>query len=125
MIFPKGEEERRCCACWEMGMKNRLRNQLDLEPNIIRTALSEFTCFRLISETHALTSKNVRKKLKGTVQQDFRLFHESIFPKPLSIPLGPFQILLKILGDICSSRYATSVVGGKRKKSSSEMLTYS
>jgi hypothetical protein len=57
MIFPKGEEERRC-ACWEMGMKNRLRNQLDLEPKIIRTALSEFTCFRPISETHAVTAKN-------------------------------------------------------------------
>ncbi len=33
--------------------------------------------------------------LKGTVPRDFRLlvfFHESVSPKPLSIPLGPFWI---------------------------------
>jgi hypothetical protein len=42
------------------------------------------------------------------------------FPKPLVIPLGPFRIFLKILGDIRSSRYTTGVIdtGGKWKKSS-------
>ncbi len=33
--------------------------------------------------------------LKGTVPRDFRLlffFHESVSPKPLSIPIGPFRI---------------------------------
>jgi hypothetical protein len=47
-------------------------------------------------------------------------FHKSVSPKPLSIPLGPFQIFSKILSDIGSSRCTTSVVdtGGKWKKSS-------
>jgi hypothetical protein len=47
-------------------------------------------------------------------------FHESVFPKPLSIPFGSFRIFSKIRGDIRSSRFATGVVdtGGKCKKSS-------
>jgi hypothetical protein len=47
--------------------------------------------------------------LKGTVQQDFQrlVFYESVSPKPLSIPLGPFQIFSKIFGD--SSRMTTGV----------------
>ncbi len=51
--------------------------------------------------------------LKGTVPRDFRLlvfFHESVSPKPLSIPLGPFRIVSKIGGDIHSSRLTTGVV---------------
>ncbi len=46
-------------------------------------------------------------------------FHESVSPKPLSTPLGPFRIFLKIPGDICNSRFTTGVVdtGGKWKKS--------
>jgi hypothetical protein len=47
-------------------------------------------------------------------------FHESVSPKPLIIPLGPFRIFLNIHEDIGSSRFATGVVdtGGKWKKSS-------
>jgi hypothetical protein len=47
-------------------------------------------------------------------------FNESVSPKPLSIPLGLFRIFSKILGEIRSSRFATSVsdTGGKCKKSS-------
>jgi hypothetical protein len=61
--------------------------------------------------------------VKGTVSRDFRLlvfFHESVSPKPLSIPLGPHRIFLKIGGDIQSSRCTTGIVdtGGKSKKSS-------
>jgi hypothetical protein len=57
------------------------------------------------------------------VSQDFfasGFFHESVSPKLLIIPLGPFQIFSKIRGDIRSSRFATGVVdtGGKWKKSS-------
>ncbi len=50
----------------------------------------------------------------------FCFFHESVSPKPLSIPLGPFWIFLKICRDIRSSRCTTCVVdtGGKWKKSS-------
>jgi hypothetical protein len=46
--------------------------------------------------------------------------HESVSPKPLSIPLGPFRIFSKIRGDIRCPRFATGVVdtGGKCKKSS-------
>ncbi len=62
-------------------------------------------------------------KLKGQVSRDFRLlvfFHESVSPKPLSIPLGPFRFFSKIREDIRSSRCTTGVVdtGGKWKKSS-------
>jgi hypothetical protein len=32
------------------------------------------------------------------------------YPKPLSIPLGPFQIFSKIRGDIRSSRCITGVI---------------
>jgi hypothetical protein len=31
---------------------------------------------------------------------DFRFFHESVSPGPLSIPLGPFQFFMKTCGDI-------------------------
>ncbi len=34
-------------------------------------------------------------------------FHESVSPKSLSIPLGPFRIFSKIRGDIRSSRLTT------------------
>jgi hypothetical protein len=61
--------------------------------------------------------------LKGTVPRDFRLlffFHESVSPKPLSIPIEPFRIFSKIRGDIRSSRCTTGVAdtGGKWQKSS-------
>jgi hypothetical protein len=57
------------------------------------------------------------------VSRDFRLlvfFNESVSPKPLSIPIGSFQIFSKIRGDIRSSRFAPGVndTGGKYKKSS-------
>ncbi len=44
--------------------------------------------------------------LKGQCHDifDFWFFHESVSPKPLSIPLGPFRIFSKIHGDIRSSR---------------------
>jgi hypothetical protein len=47
-------------------------------------------------------------------------FRESVSPKPLSIPLGSFEIFSKVRGDIHSSRCTTGVVdiGGKWKKSS-------
>ncbi len=36
-------------------------------------------------------------------------FHESVSPQPQSIPLRPFRIFSKILGDIRGSRFATGV----------------
>jgi hypothetical protein len=51
---------------------------------------------------------------------NFMFFHKSVSPKPLSILLGPFQILSKIFGDIRSSRCTrvslTPVVNGKNFK---------
>jgi hypothetical protein len=35
--------------------------------------------------------------------------HESVSPKPQSIPLRPFQIFSKIRGDIRKSRFATGI----------------
>jgi hypothetical protein len=49
---------------------------------------------------------------KGTVPRDFRIRIRirSSFPKPLSLPLRPFQFFLKNLGDIRSYRCTTGVV---------------
>ncbi len=45
---------------------------------------------------------NAKESLKGQCHEifDFRFFHESVSPNPLSIPLGPFQICSKICGNI-------------------------
>ncbi len=50
--------------------------------------------------------------LKGQCHEifDFWFFHESVFPQPLSIPLGLFRIFSKIRKDIRSSRCSTGVV---------------
>ncbi len=48
--------------------------------------------------------------LKGTQSHEiygFWLFHESVYTQPQSIPLGPFWIFSKILGDIRRSRCST------------------
>jgi hypothetical protein len=51
-------------------------------------------------------------------------FLESVSPKSLIIPLGPFRIFSKIRGDIHNSRFATGVndTGGKWKKLSSRKI---
>jgi hypothetical protein len=62
------------------------------------------------------------------VSRDFRLlvfFHESVSPKPLSIPLGLFRIFSKIRGDIRSSRFATGVVDTSGKSSIIKVLIFS
>jgi hypothetical protein len=40
-----------------------------------------------------------KESLKGQCHEifDFKFFHESVSPKPLSIPLGPFEIFFKDL----------------------------
>ncbi len=51
-------------------------------------------------------------KVKGSLTQDFWLqvfFHKSVSPGPLSIPLGPFKIFLKIRGDIRELLFITGV----------------
>ncbi len=50
--------------------------------------------------------------LKGQCHEIFTsgVFYESVSPKNLSTPLQPFQIFLKIHGDICGSRCTTGVV---------------
>jgi hypothetical protein len=61
-----------------------------------------------------LTSSFSKKcfDLKGQCHEifDFSFLHESVSPKPLSVPLGPLQIFSKICRDIRNSRYIT---GGK------------
>ncbi len=49
-----------------------------------------------------LQRKQQLENLKGFWHEifDFRFFHESVSPRPPSIPLGPFWIFLKIRGDI-------------------------
>jgi hypothetical protein len=54
-------------------------------------------------------------ELKGQCHEifDFRFFHESASPKPLSLPLGLFRIFSKNCGDISSSKYTISVFNQK------------
>ncbi len=51
--------------------------------------------------------------LKGQCHEifDFKIFHVSVSPKPLSIPLVPFQIFLQIRWNIRSSRCTTGIAG--------------
>jgi hypothetical protein len=66
------------------------------------------------------TTYHLKVFIKVTVSRDFRLlvfFHESISPKPLSIPLVPFQICSKIRGNIRSSRCTTGIVEKWEKSS--------
>ncbi len=51
-------------------------------------------------------------KIKGSLTRDFRsqfFFHESVSPRPQSIPLGPFWIFSKIRGDIHEFMFITGV----------------
>ena len=54
------------------------------------------------------------KQLKGQCHEFFAsgFFHESVSPQHQSIPLGPFQILLKVRRDICKSRCTTGKATG-------------
>ncbi len=56
-------------------------------------------------------------QLKGQCHEIFCFwfFLESVSPKPLIIPLGPFQIFSKIRGDIRRSKFATGVKPSSRK----------
>jgi hypothetical protein len=57
----------------------------------------------------------VSSRLKGQCHEIFSFFQESVFPKLLSITLGPFRIFSKIRGDIRISRLTTGIndPGGK------------
>ncbi len=46
---------------------------------------------------------------------DFRFFHESVSPRPPSIPLGPLWIFSKIRGDIREWIFITGVVDNADK----------
>jgi hypothetical protein len=55
------------------------------------------------------------------------LFHESVSPKPLRIPLGPFKFFPKIHGDIHTDQDDTTgviVTSGKWKNSQSEGFNF-
>ncbi len=73
-------------------------------------------------ETNHKNSIHNCHMLKGQCHEifDFWFFSWISFPQALSIPLEPFQIFLKIRGDIRSSRCTTVVVdtGSNWKKSS-------
>jgi hypothetical protein len=62
---------------------------------------------------------------KGTLPRVFQLQVFYMGSVSLTMPLGPFQIFLKIRGDIRSSRCTTSVVdtGGKWKNLKSEKFS--
>ncbi len=63
---------------------------------LARNESSVFTVYNFV---------NAKESLKGQCHEifDFKFFHESVSPKPLSIPLGPFRICSKICGNIGSS----------------------
>ncbi len=78
--------------------------------------------FHDLADISAVAGVPEIEHLKGQCHEiiDFWFFQKSIFPKPLSIPLGSFRIFSKIRGGIPSSRFAAGVndTGGKCKKSS-------
>jgi hypothetical protein len=68
--------------------------------------------------SHDVLLQNVAAhNIKGQCHEIFCFwfFYESVSRQPQSIPLGPFQIFLKICGDIRKSRCTTGVndTGGK------------
>jgi hypothetical protein len=80
-----------------------------------------FSCHACAAQRSAYCTSTWSQMFKGTVSRDFRLlvfFIESVSPKPLSIPLGPFRIFSIIRRGIHSSRCTTNVVdtSGKWKK---------
>ncbi len=87
---------------------------------LITRQQTEKTNFQ-INEFTVYSKEWTKGTYKGTVPRDFPgFFHESVSPKPLSIPLGQFQIFPKIHGDIRSTRCTTGVIdtSTKWKKSS-------
>ncbi len=84
--------------------------------NILKTGL--FVCFRCSGTGSNFRLFSVTVRLKGQCHEIFAsgFFHESVSPKPLSIPVGPFRIFKKIRGDIRSSRLTTGIndTGGKQ-----------
>ncbi len=73
------------------------------------------TCQRAVTATSSPTTRGRSYPQINFKGQCHGFFHESVSPKPLSIPLGPFQIFSKIRGEIRSSRFAAGIVdtGGK------------
>jgi hypothetical protein len=95
-----------CCVVWG-GSSPSIPPQSTQQ---IRAMSSLCTKPHTAHSTHILQS-NCILTLKRDYVTRFSIssfFHESFSPKPLSILLRPFQILLKICGDICSSRYTTT-----------------
>ncbi len=72
--------------------------------------------YQVIRQLHVPELANQARGIKGTVSRVFCFwfFHESS-SQPQSISLGPFQIFLKIRGDIRKSRCTTGIndTGGK------------
>jgi len=70
-----------------------------------------FVCFRCSGTGSNFRLFSVTVRLKGQCHEIFAsgFFHESVSPKPLSIPVGPFRIFKKIRGDIRSSRLTTGI----------------
>jgi hypothetical protein len=83
----------------------------------LRCLFIQGSCNKILAEVHIAFASSAA--LKGFSTSGF--FHESVSPKPMSIPLGSFRILLKIRGDIHSSRFDTGVndTGGSKCKKSS------
>jgi hypothetical protein len=87
-------------------------------------SFSSYKVLQIIIKHIGRVSKRHFASVKGTVLRDFRLqiFFLNQFPKPLSIPLEPFQIFLKIFRDIFTAQGAppvslTPVPNGKNLQS--------
>ncbi len=92
---------------------------------LITRQQTEQTHFQ-INEFIMYSKKWIKRTVKGTVPRYFPLqffsgfFHESVSPKPLSIPLKQFQMFPKIHRDIRSPSCTTCIINtsGKWRKSS-------
>jgi hypothetical protein len=109
------------CVAWRAGTTTRRHSRLHPHSQGLRILLQICISLCSLSWTYGsvlfITDKvltvyldcgrilggNWDNSLKGTVSRDFLLlvfFHESVSPRPQSIPLGPFRIFSKIRGDI-------------------------
>jgi hypothetical protein len=94
--------------------------------NAYTVCCSDFCgCLRILTENmlkgiyHRLITKQIHDP--SPLTRDFMtwdFFHKSVYPGPLSIPLGPFRIFSKIRGDIREWMFISGVndTGEKREK---------
>jgi hypothetical protein len=66
----------------------------DLDPDPHQNVTDPQHCFEARLQNRVLTRGQIKERVSQRFST-FGFFHESVSPKPLSIPLGPFQIFFE------------------------------